>query len=126
VQIFINNREFYDEMNLLPAGLNDWVNRALHSPIPNTIQNALGNISAHYDLGNDMFAGFLDPSMTYSCPYWRFDDDSLEQAQYNKIHMMLDKLFLKSEHHLLEIGTGWGSLAIEVHSPRSDFIKTRL
>lgn len=113
-------------MNVLPSGFNRIANQLFHSHIPNTIHNSLYNIQAHYDLGNDMFAvrkrvfwssfsqGFLDPSMTYSCPIWKHQDDSLEQAQYNKIHAILDKACLASNHHVLEIGTGWGSLAIEV------------
>ncbi|KAJ3201263.1 hypothetical protein HDU67_001446, partial [Dinochytrium kinnereticum] len=69
--IFIRNRDHFVEMNLLPSGLNKLINTVIHSPIPNTIYNALNNIQAHYDLGNEMFASFLDPTMTYSCPIWK-------------------------------------------------------
>ena len=100
------------EMRLLPAGVNIFLNKILFSKIPNSIMNSLSNIQAHYDLGNDMFASFLDPTMTYSCPIWKNESDTLEQAQYHKIDAMLDKACLRETDHLLEIGTGWAALAI--------------
>ncbi|KAI9362041.1 Mycolic acid cyclopropane synthetase-domain-containing protein [Zopfochytrium polystomum] len=114
--LFVMNREYFAEMNLLPAGLNSLINKALHSQIPNTIYNSLYNIQAHYDLGNEMFAAFLDPTMTYSCPIWDLEhakDDSLEAAQYRKIHAILDRAVIRKGDHVLEIGTGWGALSIE-------------
>lgn len=119
LMILVKNRDHFAEMNLLPANLNSLINSALHSHIPNTIYNSLYNIQAHYDLGNDMFAAFLDPSMTYSCPIWADTsekdegDDSLEKAQYRKIHAILDRAMIRKGDHVLEIGTGWGALSIE-------------
>jgi cyclopropane-fatty-acyl-phospholipid synthase len=75
--------------------------------------NALGNISAHYDLGNDMFKAFLDETLTYSCPIWASEDEALETAQLRKIHAILDRANVQPGQHILEIGTGWGTLAIE-------------
>ncbi|RKO88110.1 Mycolic acid cyclopropane synthetase-domain-containing protein [Blyttiomyces helicus] len=117
--ILARNRENIADGNVLPAGLNFLLNNFAHSRIPNTIMNALGNIQAHYDLGNEMFASFLDPTMTYSCPIWAlegeegFEDDNLEKAQMRKIRAMIDKGCISKDHHVLEIGTGWGALAIE-------------
>jgi len=65
----------------------------------------------HYDIGNDVFTAMLDQSMSYSCGYWH-NADGLEQAQYNKLDMICKKLELKSGEHLLEIGCGWGGLAM--------------
>ncbi|TPX67654.1 hypothetical protein SpCBS45565_g03614 [Spizellomyces sp. 'palustris'] len=113
IKILTKNRDAYSEMNLLPTGLNSLLNSVLHSRIPNTILNAVSNIQAHYDLGNEMFAGFLDRSMMYSCPVWAGEDDTLEQAQYRKIHAILDLASIEEGHHVLEVGTGWGALAIE-------------
>jgi cyclopropane-fatty-acyl-phospholipid synthase len=85
----------------------------------NTLSNALLNISAHYDISNDMFAAFLSPDMTYSCPVWRHEggpalvEESLEEAQMTKLHRFIDGARIKSSDHVLEIGTGWGSFAIE-------------
>lgn len=85
----------------------------------NTLSNALLNISAHYDISNDMFAAFLSPDMTYSCAIWDKEPtldattESLERAQYRKLHRFIDGAKIKSTDRVLEIGTGWGSFAIE-------------
>lgn len=84
----------------------------------NTMSNALLNISAHYDISNDMFAAFLSPDMTYSCPIWRSEpagwtDETLEEAQMTKLQRFIDGARIKSTDHVLEIGTGWGSFAIQ-------------
>jgi cyclopropane-fatty-acyl-phospholipid synthase len=65
-------------------------------------------VQAHYDLSNDFFALFLDPSMMYSCAYFEPPDVSLEQAQANKIDLALGKIDLKPGQRLLDIGCGWG------------------
>jgi cyclopropane-fatty-acyl-phospholipid synthase len=78
----------------------------------NTRTGARRNISAHYDLGNDLFAAFLDERMMYSCAYFPEAGASLEQAQVAKLDRICDRLRLGPENHLLEIGTGWGGLAI--------------
>lgn len=70
-------------------------------------------IAAHYDLGNDLFSLFLDESMNYSAAVYREGDD-LESAQIRKMDQIADQLRLGPEHHLLEIGTGWGGLAIHL------------
>ncbi|KAJ2998270.1 hypothetical protein HDV02_004690 [Globomyces sp. JEL0801] len=112
--ICIQNRQYYSEMKVLPFGLNYLLNRALNSSIPNTIYNSLFNIQAHYDLGNELFTAFLDPTMTYSCPIWKDEqDDDLEGAQLRKIHSLLEMANIKKGMKVLEVGTGWGALAIE-------------
>ena len=82
-----------------------WFNR-------NTEANAKANISAHYDLSNDFFSLFLDNSMMYSAAMFPSADSTLEQASYHKIDQICQKLNLVSGDHLLEIGTGWGGLAV--------------
>lgn len=72
-------------------------------------------IAAHYDLGNDLFELFLDSSMNYSSAVYRGEDD-LETAQIRKMDQIADRLELGPEHHLLEIGTGWGGLSIHLAS----------
>lgn len=85
----------------------------------NTMSNALLNISAHYDISNDMFAAFLSPDMTYSCAVWETGDkaiaknEDLESAQYRKLARFIDGAKIQSTDHVLEIGTGWASFAIE-------------
>ena len=77
-----------------------------------TAANAVDNIHAHYDLGNDLFELMLDPTMTYSCAYWEEPGMSLEEAQIAKLRRVCAKLRLGPDDHLLEIGCGWGSLAV--------------
>jgi cyclopropane-fatty-acyl-phospholipid synthase len=73
---------------------------------------------AHYDISNDMFAAFMSPDMTYSCPIWLPKSDeqstteSLEEAQMRKLDRFIDNTHVKATDHVLEIGTGWGSLAM--------------
>ena len=83
----------------------------------NTLDGSRANIAAHYDLSNDLFAAFLDPTMSYSCAW--FDDSSpiaaanrLEEAQLRKIDAILDLAGVQAGTRMLEIGSGWGSLAI--------------
>lgn len=78
----------------------------------NNVKLAKSNILAHYDLGNDFFKLFLDPTMMYSCAYFENDTMSLEEASKKKLAKICDDLQLKPSDHLLEIGTGWGGLAM--------------
>jgi cyclopropane-fatty-acyl-phospholipid synthase len=83
----------------------------------NTRSGARENISAHYDLGNDLFAAFLDERMMYSCAYFPRPGATLEEAQVAKLDRICEQLRLGPDNHLLEIGTGWGGLA--VHAART-------
>ena len=79
----------------------------------NTRRNARRNIAAHYDLGNDMFEAFLDTeTMLYSSAVYEHDGATLEEAQAAKLDRICDRLELVPDDHLLEIGTGWGGMAI--------------
>jgi cyclopropane-fatty-acyl-phospholipid synthase len=69
-------------------------------------------VRKHYDLGNDFFKLWQDETMTYSCAYFKNEDDKLKQAQFQKIDHVLKKLNLKPGEKLLDIGCGWGSLAL--------------
>lgn len=82
----------------------------------NSQVQARKNISEHYDLSNAMYQTFLDETMTYSSAIFERYDESLEEAQIRKIDLMLEKAKLGKEHHLLEIGTGWGALVIRAAS----------
>ena len=90
-----------------------WINALAHRLRDNAPRKAVKNIAAHYDLGNDFYAAWLDQTMTYSCARFAHPGDSLEQAQLHKIHTLLDRLGLERGRRLLEIGCGWGTLAIE-------------
>ena len=93
-------------------GTRRWINSLAHRLRDNGIGQARENIAAHYDLGNDFYAEWLDPSMTYSSARFA-SGNTLEQAQHRKIGLLLDRLQLKQGDRLLEIGSGWGTLAIE-------------
>ena len=90
-----------------------WVNALAHRLRDNRPGKARDNIAAHYDLGNDFYAAWLDETMTYSSARFHSPHDTLEHAQRRKIAELLSRLALKPGDRLLEIGCGWGSLAIE-------------
>jgi cyclopropane-fatty-acyl-phospholipid synthase len=93
--------------NILRAG-----NKLYHVTRRNTVDGSRKNISEHYDLGNEFYSLFLDQSMTYSSGIFRTPTDSLEAAQYEKYDRLCRTLSLKPTDHLLEIGSGWGGMAI--------------
>ena len=97
-----------DRQNLLAKTalkLSHWARR-------NTATRSRENISAHYDLGNDFFSLFLDPSMMYSSAVFPTPQSDLATASQHKLHLICEDLELKPEDHLVEIGTGWGGMAI--------------
>ena len=98
-----------------PRGLLHRVEQALRR---NTKAQARRNIAAHYDLSNDFFALWLDPSMTYSSALFEEADQTLEAAQHAKRGRLLDVIDPKPGAHILEIGCGWGSLAIQAARER--------
>jgi cyclopropane-fatty-acyl-phospholipid synthase len=85
---------------------------AFHRLRANTERGSKANIAAHYDLSNEFFALFLDPTMSYSCALFEPPDCTLEQASIAKLDRICQKLELRSDDRLVEIGTGWGALAI--------------
>ena len=80
----------------------------------NFIKKSKMNVSHHYDISDDLYDLFLDSKRQYSCAYFNNKNDSLEVAQNNKINHIIKKLNLKSNEKVLDIGSGWGSLAIEI------------
>ena len=88
------------------------VMKALHWLNSNTTEGSRKNIAAHYDLGNDMFGLFLDPTMMYSSAIFNAQTSTLQAASELKLQVICDKLDLKNTDHVVEIGTGWGGFAI--------------
>ena len=78
----------------------------------NPVGKAEKNVAHHYDLGNDFYRLFLDQGMQYSCAYFLSDSDSLEEAQQNKLRLLAAKLNLRPGLRVLDIGSGWGDLAL--------------
>jgi len=92
----------------------NWIralNRGLHLLRRNSRRGARRNIAAHYDLGNDFYGLWLDPTLTYSAALFAGPDDTLEAAQHRKYRRMAEIADLRSEHKVLEIGCGWGGFS---------------
>jgi cyclopropane-fatty-acyl-phospholipid synthase len=112
IRLFIENGEAMEVDNTRWALWGKIRNRLRHVLNSNTVAGSRRNIYAHYDLGNDFFKLFLDPSLMYSCA--RFEDgDDLESAQRRKVASILDKAHVQAGDEVLEIGSGWGTCAIE-------------
>jgi len=80
----------------------------------NFISKSKSNVAHHYDISDDLYELFLDTKRQYSCAYFKNENDTLETAQNNKIDHIIKKLNLKPNQKILDIGSGWGSLAIEI------------
>ncbi len=108
-----------------PARLGRWLLAGLYRLQRNSLRGSRRNISAHYDIGNDLFATFLDQRhWMYSSAVFPHAEASLEEASTFKLDIMLDRLDVRAEHHLLEIGTGWGGLAIHAAKTRGCRVTT--
>ncbi len=90
------------------------VDKLSHALRRNTRANARRNIQEHYDLSNDLYATFLDPTLTYSAAVFADPSESLETAQLRKIDRLIDLLRPQAGQHVLEIGSGWGACAIRL------------
>ncbi len=113
IKLLIANQDMVGERHIAWAWFGrmmNWLRYKLHK---NTVSGSRRNIRAHYDLSNDFFQTFLDNTMTYSCALFHHAHDTLEEAQKNKLHAIIQKARISSDDHVLEIGSGWGSFAIE-------------
>jgi len=89
-----------------------WQNRIAHLLRPNSVTTSRRNISEHYDLGNDFYKLFLDPTMTYSSALFSSHEETLEAAQVAKYDRLCRQLKLNQQDRVLEIGTGWGGFSL--------------
>lgn len=112
VRIFARNLALSDHMDKASVRLGGMLLKLGHFLKRNTLSGSRGNIAAHYDLGNDFFELLLDPTLTYSCAVFESPEVTLMDAQVAKLDRLIDKLGLDASQHLLEIGTGWGALAV--------------
>ncbi|MCX7041256.1 MAG: cyclopropane-fatty-acyl-phospholipid synthase [Gammaproteobacteria bacterium] len=111
VRLLVRNRDLLDGVETGVARLGGLAMQAWHALRRNTRSGSRRNISAHYDLGNEFFSLFLDSSMMYSSAMFA-EGDSLEQASQRKLDRICQKLDLRPSDHLVEIGTGWGGMAL--------------
>ena len=112
IRIMIGNRHILNQMEGNLSLLKNAFLRVAHWLNRNSQAGSRRNIEAHYDLGNEMFELFLDPTMMYSCAYYPDEKTSLEQASLAKLKRICDKLQLNESDHVIEIGTGWGGFAL--------------
>lgn len=106
--------EAVDDRRLWPALAGRAFNTLAHWRRPNSLDGSRKNIQEHYDLGNDFYRLFLDPTLSYSSAIFARPDMSLEEAQRVKMRTIIDKAELHAQDHVLEIGCGWGALAMEM------------
>ena len=111
-QIIIRNRDILLSLEKGFAKLVKPINKMIHRGRQNTLKGSKENILAHYDLSNDFYKLWLDPSMTYSCAFFNNDSVTLEEASIEKLDRICRKLDLSEDDSVLEIGTGWGSFSI--------------
>jgi cyclopropane-fatty-acyl-phospholipid synthase len=117
VQLMVKNREVLDSLETGWAFIVQPVRRLWHALRRNSRTGSRRNIAAHYDLGNEFFAEFLDETLTYSCGIFERPDASLRDAAIAKYERICRKLDLRRGDHVLEIGTGWGGFAL--HAART-------
>lgn len=111
--LLASNEASMNDRRILSSVFGRLVNYLRHLQRYNTIKGSSRNIQEHYDLSNEFFATFLDPTLTYSGAFFKTKEDTLEQAQRNKLRRIIDKAGIEAQDHVLEIGCGWGSFAIE-------------
>ncbi|MBP7677298.1 MAG: class I SAM-dependent methyltransferase [Thermoanaerobaculia bacterium] len=111
VRLFARNADLLDR-EMWVTRLASAADRLLHARNRNSRAGSRRNVRAHYDLGNDLYETFLDPSMTYSCALFETGDDTLEEAQVRKLRRIAEKARIRPGDHVLEIGCGWGSFAL--------------
>lgn len=112
IRLMVGNMALLENMDSRWSFLHKAFLKVLHSLNANTRRGSQKNIAAHYDLGNDFFRLFLDETMMYSSAMFPREDASLSEASVHKLERICQKLQLSPSDHLLEIGTGWGAMAI--------------
>ena len=117
IQIFCRNMQASSDLGGALNSLLDLGRKVSHRLNRNTHQGSRRNISAHYDLSNDFYALFLDPTMTYSSGVFPHEGSSMQEASLEKYDRICRKLRLVPGDHVLEIGTGWGGFAL--HAARN-------
>jgi cyclopropane-fatty-acyl-phospholipid synthase len=116
VRIVVANQPAKDSLETGLARLALPLQRLMHRLNENTRRGSRRNIAAHYDLGNDLYRLFLDPTMAYSCGFFQGENSTMEQASAAKFDLVCRKLGLAPGMSVIEIGTGWGGFALHAAS----------
>ena len=112
IRLMARNQQVMDTLEGGFQWLSKPILKTLHWLNRNTQDGSRKNIAAHYDLGNDFFALWLDPTLMYSCAIFDENTPDLQSASLKKLDAICQKLDLKPSDHVVEIGTGWGGFAI--------------
>ena len=112
IRLFVVNRDLMNGMDSRWSLVSRPFLRLFHILNRNSRQGSARNIAAHYDLGNELYSLMLDPTMAYSCGIFEREDSTLEQASVAKFDAVCRKLALRPGERVVEIGTGWGGLAL--------------
>lgn len=112
MRIFVRNHQALSSLDKRSTRLKKHLFKVMHWLNKNSRSGSRRNISAHYDLGNEFFSLFLDPTLMYSSAIYPSAGASLEDAAVFKLDRIAQKLRLSQDDHVLEIGTGWGGFAI--------------
>lgn len=112
IRLLSRNKDIVDNIDGGWANIGKLALKYFHFLNRNTEKGSKRNIAAHYDLGNNLFETFLDPTMMYSSAIFPSNSATLEEASLYKLNRICQKLQLCEQDHLVEIGTGWGSMAI--------------
>ena len=112
LRILLQNRDVLQKVDSGAARLSRPIQKMIHFLNRNTQKGSRRNIAAHYDLGNDFYGLWLDPSMMYSCAYFDSPDATLAEASTAKLDRICRKLKLSPDDSVIEIGTGWGGFAL--------------
>ena len=111
--LLAQREDVLDDRRFWPALAGRALNYTAHLRRPNTVAGSRRNIGDHYDLGNDFYRLFLDPTMSYSGGIFKSEGDGLEESQHAKMRTLIDMANLGPDDHVLEIGCGWGGFALE-------------
>jgi cyclopropane-fatty-acyl-phospholipid synthase len=124
IRLAARNVQGFDRLRAALAPVRLPLQNARALLVRNTRRRSRKDIAAHYDLGNQLFSKMLDSTMSYSCAVFEPAGMTLEEAQITKLERICDKLELGSEDRLLEIGTGWGGLALYAARTRGCHVTT--
>jgi cyclopropane-fatty-acyl-phospholipid synthase len=124
IRLAARNASILDRLRALVSPLRAPFQRARATLSRSTRRRSRRDIAAHYDLGNELFQRMLDPTMSYSCAIFERDGMTLEAASVAKLERVCEKLDLRADDRLLEIGTGWGGLATYAAATRGCHVTT--
>ena len=114
LELFVKNSNYFNHKIIFISSIKTWRNKRTHRRRKNSKVKSKKNISYHYDVSNAFYSLFLDRHLLYSSALFTSKQNSLADAQEEKMNALIKKAEISPEHHVLEIGTGWGAFAIQL------------